>query len=90
MALVEQGFRWITSWFDEDEGLEEDPSAGTGWSSRRTAIFGEDPEPILPFESQSLSAASADQAETDPLRDSLLGAMDVRPLGQQGQSPVLF
>ena len=46
VALVEQGFRWITSWFDEDEGYEGDRQAFASSAERRAAIFGSAPETL--------------------------------------------
>jgi len=86
VALVEQGFRWITSWFDEDEGFDADRQAFEVSAERRAAVFGSDPEVIMPLDSQATGTATAADDQSGPLLDSLLGSGDTDRLGDQDAS----
>jgi len=86
VALVEQGFRWITSWFDEDEGFDAGSQTYEVSAERRAAIFGSDPEVIVPFDVQQVGTAAAADHQSDPLCDSLLGSGDTVRLGVQEPS----
>lgn len=73
VALVEQGFRWIISWFDEDEGYEGDRQAFESSAERRAAIFGSTPETLAPIDLNSSVVTDVSQQQDAPGAD-LVGA----------------
>lgn len=53
---------------------------------RCAAVFGSDPEVIMPLDSQATGTATAADDQSGPLRDSLLGSGDTDRLDDQDGS----